>query len=285
MRTLIRSLATTLILTHTTMTWAQTQAIPDIPEPAKQDDQQLEGKVVWGTLLLKLLAPTVTEIFVKWLAGKISVKTNSTTLKRLAEGGTSAVIVDFAKMLFGTTGTKAQESVPAGAVPNATAGAPATPLAIRDGEENYQGVHVSLVGVDGQGSLTGFQPLAQGFRSGERFKLRVVSTFDALVVLENINPKGERKALYPSEQKQAVFIKAGEENLLPLENKLALQFAGTTGEDKLVITVRDPRSLTSAPATGKVFRQDHEYGSNFVQETSHGTYPVIAESVSINHHP
>lgn len=284
MRRFIRPLAVCLIVAHASLAWGQSREVPHVAHPAIPEDSQLEGKAVWGVLLLKLLAPTAMEVFVKWLAGKISIKTDSTMLKKLADGGTSALIVDIALSIFGSKGVITRDIVLVGTAPNAAMGEPQAPIAVKDGEENYQGAHVALVGVDGKGNLTGFHPLAQGFRTGERFKLRVVSTYDALVVLENITPKGERKQIYPAEKGKAVLIKTGEQTLLPLGKDMVLQFAGTTGEDRLVITVRDPRSLTGAASMGKVSRQDHDYGSNFLQDMTPGTYPVIAESISIHHY-
>lgn len=287
MRRATRTLAIFLIISHVALAWGQSRETPatTVPiAPSTLGESQLEGKVVWGVLLLKLLAPTAMDVFVRWLAGKISVKTDSAALRRLATGGTSAVIVDVFRAAFGAKAVPSRDIVLVGATPNAGADSPDTPLTVKDGRENYQGAHLALVGVDGQGNLTGFHPLAQGFRTGERFKLRVVSTYDALVVLENITPHGERRQIYPAEGGKAVFIKAGEENLLPLGRDLALQFAGATGDDRLVVTVRDPRSLSGTPSTGKVSRQDHDYGSNFLQSTAPGTYPVIAESISIRHY-
>ena len=110
-----------------------------------------------------------------------------------------------------------------------------------------------------------------------------MSTFEGLVAIDNINPKGEQKRVYP-DGNNVVAIPLGQEVLLPLGADEWFELSGNTGKEQLVIAVRDRRAFGDAAATNRVFRQDENYGSNFVQEVSPGkTFPVITQSIAFSH--
>lgn len=160
----------------------------------------------------------------------------------------------------------------------------ATTTAITDDEgSDYQGAHIAIVGADKAGNITDVRPAKAGFKTGERFKLRAVSTFGAHLVIENINAKGERRQIYPPEGTSVVVIQAGADTLLPLGAKEFFEFARTTGEEQLVISLRDPRAVGDAASRQKVFRKDEEFGTHFVQEVAKGAFPVIAEAIKLEH--
>ncbi|HYL89206.1 MAG TPA: hypothetical protein VEU32_10630 [Burkholderiales bacterium] len=160
---------------------------------------------------------------------------------------------------------------------------PATPLQDVGGDVNYQGVHIAIVGAERDGTITELRPVMAGFRTGERFKLRAVSTFGGLLVIENINPRGERRRIYPTDPGAVVVLQPGADTLIPLGKDELFEFARYTGEEQLVISLRDPRAIGDAASKQKVYRQDEEYGSHFVQEVSKGTYPAITESIRQQH--
>jgi len=266
-------------LTFSTASLAQ--AVPPAASAETPPQQEVEGKFVWG-LLIKLVAPYVFDFFADWVKKKIAARYDEKTMERLAANASLATIVTLGKYLVSKDIVLG--GVSAGATPNAVAGTPETPLKIGKEGENYQGVNVALIGVDENGKPTGFHTVADGFTTGERFKLRVLSTFDAVVVLGNITPKGMQRQIYPAAPGEAIAIPAGKEILLPLGAKEYLQFAGAVGRDQLTITVRDPRSLQAGQAaTARVFRKDEVFGSNFVQEVKPGQYPVISEAIGIEH--
>ncbi len=162
-------------------------------------------------------------------------------------------------------------------------GRPNKPLELQDKEANYQGVHVAIVTINAQGKPEAIRSVKDGFRSGERFKLRVVATFEGLVAIENINPKGEKKHIYP-EGNNVVGIPQGKETLIPLGEDEWFELTGTTGKEQLVVTVRDRRAFGEAVSENRVFRQDEKYGTNFVQEVSpNKTFPVITQSLTFDH--
>jgi hypothetical protein len=274
MRKLSRVVAIVTAFSFSTATLAQTSApLPATPEP----QQEAEGKFVWG-LLIKLIAPSVFQLFANWVLKKIEPTYDEKALRKLAVNVAGAGIVKLGNLF------SSKDIILAGIAPNAAQGEPTEALRTDPAGENFQGVHIALVEVDADGKPVGFRTVADGFRTGERFKLRVLSTFDAVVVLGNITPKGAQRQIYPAAAGQAVSIPAGKEVLLPLGPKEYLQFVGDVGRDQITITVRDPRSLEAGRASkAQVFRKDETYGSNFVQEVKPGSYPVMAEAISIQH--
>lgn len=271
----IRAIAALTALTFSTATLGQTPS--PVPAPVPPEQQEAEGKFAWG-LLIKLIAPTVFQLFANWVMKKIEPTYDEKALRKLAMNVTGAGIVKIGTLFA------SKDIILAGVEPNASLGEPLDELRNDASGENYQGVHVALVEVDANGAPIGFRTVADGFRTGERFKLRVLSTFDALVVLGNITPKGKQRQIYPAAAGEAVRIPAGSELLLPLGQKQYLQFVGDVGRDQITVTVRDPRSLESGQAsTARVFRKDEAFGSNFLQEVKPGVYPVIAEAISIQH--
>lgn len=147
-----------------------------------------------------------------------------------------------------------------------------------DAGSDYQGAYVAIVAADGD-----VRPIKAGFKTGERFKLRALSTFGAHVVIENINAKGERRQIYPPEGTSVVVIQGGADTLLPLDAREFFEFARTTGEEQLVISLRDPRAVGDAASRQQVFRKDEESGTHFVQEVAKGAYPLISESIRLEH--
>ena len=160
---------------------------------------------------------------------------------------------------------------------------PTKPLQVQGKDPNYEGVHVAIVALESTGNRTSVRAVNDGFRTGEKFKLRVVSTFEGLVAIDNINPKGEQKRLYP-DGSNVVAIPLGQEVLLPLAACEWFELAGDIGKEQLVITVRDRRAFGEVAAKNQVFRKDEKYGSNFVQEVEPGkTFPVITQSITFSH--
>ena len=266
-----------LIAALTALSFTGTCLAQGDPPPLPPLKEQAESKVIWG-VLLKLIAPVVFDYFSEWAKKKIAARYDKNSLQLMVSNAALASVVNLASYMSG------KDIVLAGAEPNAAPGTPATPLKVDGNGENYQGVNVALVSVDEAGKPQAFRPLAEGFTTGERFKLRVLSTFDAVVVLGNVNPAGVSKQIYPAKPGYAISIPAGKEILLPLGEKEYFKFAGDTGHEKLTFTVRDPRSLESGhAASGQVFRKDESFGSSFVQNVTPDTFPVVAEAIALEH--
>ena len=79
------------------------------------------------------------------------------------------------------------------------------------------------------------------------------------------------------------MIQAGADTLLPLEANQFFEFAKTTGDEQLVVTIRDPRAKGDAASREAVHRKDQEYGSDFLQEVGKDSYPVISQAIHLQH--
>ena len=247
-------------------------------QPAPAESEDMQPKFIWG-LLLNVAVKVAGSLFMDWLQGKLTTELTPEKLARLVLNSLSASIVPLADAAPQGIGAKS-----AGATENAQPGEASTPVRIgTDGEANYQAVHVALIGFDGDGKALGFRPLSRGFKTGERFKLRVLPTFDGLLVIDNINPAGRRTQVYPPRDSEVVKVKAGTEILIPLDRDQYFEFAGAQGDEQLVVTLRDPRAFGEAASKAPAFRRDEANGSNFVQETPPGSFPLIAQALHLRH--
>jgi len=252
-------------------------------QPAPQPEgAEVEPKFIWGVLLLKFGAGEVFSNFAQWTWSKISGKPSENKTM-------TAQAIDFLRGKGDTTGgafiarNVADPTPGFRETPPITLERPSTPITITEGAPNYQGVHISIVGADRAGNITDLRPVKAGFKTGERFKLRAVSTFGGYLTIENINPKGERRQIYPAEGGAVVVLQPGADTLLPLGKDQFFEFARATGEEQLVITLRDPKARGDAISKYEVNRKDEEYGSNFVQQIDKDTYPVISQAIRLQH--
>jgi hypothetical protein len=258
--------------------WAAREA-GNVQEPAQESSQeapQFEEKFLWGLLIkyaLTSLAEHAFSLFAKWLINKMT-------------GGldVGSLISKDAPMLQVSGATIGQAAPPPQAAPAAVVvGEPGAPLKVEDGRENYQGMHVALAVLQPDGRMLGFRPVSEGFRTGERFKLRIVSTFDGELLLENINPRSERRQIYPAVAGQVVKLRQGKETFLPLGANDFFEFAGSAGQEQLVVSLRDPRAVGVAASARTVHRRDEGYGSNLIQETPPGTFPYLSQAIALSH--
>jgi hypothetical protein len=248
------------------------------PAPQAQEGaaEEVKPKFIWG-LLLNIAFKFAMSAFSEWLGNKITTDLADTSkLNKIMLTSANAAIVSLSDAApFGSRS--------AGAPENTVVGEPTKPITVENGRENYQGVHVAIVGFNRAGAVTGVQPVTAGFKSGDRIKLKVLPTFDGLLVIENITPKGERKQIYPPAGSQVVALKAGAEIMVPLARDDYFEFAGATGDEQLVITIRDPRAFGGKESLVQVNRKDDKYGSSFVQELAPDTYPVISQTLKLQH--
>lgn len=306
-------LSVCLLVVQSSAMAAATPAAPQAeaaqpPAPQSGDAPQYEAKAAFVAIVLQALGSVVFDAFKSWLANRLTGGLYETPPSATASAATA------------TASTSATDTSPASGAPytyqnlkrdaadvvvawvsepivnlmtsylDATFGAkgvvvgdPKTPLAVKAGEPNYQAAHIAILGVDEAGRISGFRSVNQGFRTGERFKLRMIATFDAVAAIGNINPRGEGRQIFPPQKGTAVQLKAGQEVVIPAQEDQFFQFAGTTGTEQLVVTIVDPRAVGAAASTSRVYRQDEAYGSNFAQELSPGTYPVISQAIAITH--
>lgn len=273
-------LATRIVATCVALTFAA-HALPQTAPRAAPDAAQAEEyepKFIWG-ILINIALKVGMSMFTSWATSKLTTTLTEMAIEKITQNGSSASILPLSSLVkvagFFTKSASAPENV--------VAGDPGKPVKVENGRENYQGVHVSLVGFDRAGKALGFRPVTDGFRTGERFKLRVLPTFDGILVINNINPKGVDRQIYPAQADKAVSIKSGVEIMVPLGRDEYFEFSGDSGDEKLVITVRDPQAFGAAVSQSQVFRKDENNGSNFMQEVGPATYPLISQALTLRH--
>lgn len=272
MRLSQRTIALTLIACLATPGWTQSPSAAAQPESGQED---MQPKFIWG-LVMNIAFKYAMQAFSAWLTNKLTTDMNLSNTQRLMMVSANAVIVTLSDTSpFGAKGLGAPE--------NTTVGEPSKPLRVINGKENYQGVHVAIVSFDATNTPKGLKPVNAGFQTGERIKLKILPTFDGLLIIENVNPKNERSQIYPAQQATAVAVKAGVEILVPIAKDEFFEFSGTTGDEQLVLTLRDAKAFGDAASKAEVNRKDEKAGSSFVQEVAPGTYPVIAQSLKLSH--
>jgi len=231
-----------------------------------------QPKFIWG-ILIKFAASKAFEVFSEWTFKSMFQSKASPTFFASSE----AVSAPGAAVLV-----PAQQSVEPIA-PNVTDGAPVAPLVVESGKENYQGVHLALLVLQPDGQAFKVRPISEGFKSGEKFRIRIGATFDGELSLDNIDPQGKRERLYPANAGQVVKIKNSIPVILPLDKDSHFEFDDVAGEEKLVITLRDPRAQGKAIAQAPVHRQENAQGTGLLQEVAAGKYAAIAESITLQH--
>lgn len=256
------------------------QTAPEAPPPAAAQDGEVQPRFIWGILInfaISRLSSLVWEVFAGYLQTKLT--------SGLA-AGTGVLTQGIISNLVGSSGARLgmrSSGAVAARGADVVVGTPSEPLSLAGGKENYQGAHVALILADPGGKTFSTRPVNEGFKTGERFKLRIVSTFGGELTIENINPRGERRQIYPAGTDQVVSLQPGKETVIPLGDDQFFEFARATGREQLVVNLADPRAIGPAASTNKVFRQDQAYGSNFVQEVSANTFPHISQAIELQH--
>lgn len=186
-------------------------------------------------------------------------------------------------------------------------GQPDVPLAMQqaafdpnkpwDNKANYQSIAVSAQMLDDKNRVIDTRSLAAAFRTGERFKLRLISTFDAIVSIDSlravpgtVNANGVFTApptwagqLYPAKADQVVQIKAGEVVLLPLGSNEYFTFDGKTGLELLSLNVRHPQASSNQVNRQPVYRQDGQGMTAYSQLVQNGTYTALTQILALQH--
>lgn len=153
---------------------------------------------------------------------------------------------------------------------------------------NYQGMQVAVVMLNQANQPVEVRPLNAPFRSGERFKLRIISSFEgtgSIDAYKGVAPgsQGWVGQLYPARTDQVVSFKANEVVYLPLGNNEYFTFDGAAGVERMVINLRHPQAYGAQANSQPIYRQDSAQGSNYLQMVAPGTYPAMSQTVLLQH--
>jgi hypothetical protein len=166
-------------------------------------------------------------------------------------------------------------------------GMPDLPLTGRDltrgswtDQVNYQGAQIRLVILKRDGTQHVLSNLAYSFQPGDKFKIRVAPSFNALVSLDQIVGLGTDPWLlrrmgqvYPSAG-NAVSIPAGWVMDLPIEKEQYFQLESQIAE-KIVINLRHQKGSFELKSDQPVYRQDGSAESSLVQLVPRGKFPAF----------
>jgi hypothetical protein len=148
---------------------------------------------------------------------------------------------------------------------------------------NYQGMHVRLLVLDAAGRRIEARPVNSLPRPGERFRVRVTATFDAVadVGLVKGEPWSSHRAgqLYPA-RGMSVHMNAGETVELPLEQGRFFVM-GPNVHERLLLSVRHAQALGDVRTQQPAYRIDGKSGSNYLQLVPRGQAPAMEQLLAV----
>lgn len=146
---------------------------------------------------------------------------------------------------------------------------------------NYQGMHLRQVVLNESASLHELRPMNAPVHAGERFKIRITATFDAVAEVDQVVGDawyGQRTGqLYPLPGR-SVQIRAGETVDLPLgTNEYFLM--NRLANERLVLSVRHPQAVAGLRTEQPAYRQDGRGGSSYLQLVPRGKLPAMEQQI------
>lgn len=147
---------------------------------------------------------------------------------------------------------------------------------------NYQGVHMRQVVLDARGAKRELRSMAAKPKAGERFKIRVTATFDAVADVDLVTGGAwnlRRVDQFYPKKGLSVQVKAGEVVDLPIEvNEYFVM--SKPAEERMVVSVRHAKALGDARSSQPAYRQDGKLGSSYLQLVPNGSFPVVEQLVT-----
>ena len=167
-----------------------------------------------------------------------------------------------------------------------------------DDKANYQGASVAAIMLDAHNGVLEIRSLARPFRIGERFKLRLQSTSDATLTVDQLNavtgsndaagvlrtaPSWVRQ-LYPARADQVVQINAGDTVYLPLGSNEYFTFDGRHGTQLLALNLRARQAqagVSLQPSLQPVYRQDAPGVTTYTQLALPGSALAMTQILAL----
>lgn len=148
---------------------------------------------------------------------------------------------------------------------------------------NYQGLYMRQVVLNERGNRAELHAMGHALKPGQRFKLRLTATFDAVADVDQVlgDPwYGKRTGQVYPKPGLSVQLKAGETVDLPLGANEFFQMNRSTA-GRLVVSVRHAKAQGDARSNQPAYRQDDKAGSSYLQLVPAGHYPAIEQLVSL----
>ena len=147
------------------------------------------------------------------------------------------------------------------------------------GALNYQGLHAQYLLVDQKTRKLKAAPLSTRLAAGQRFKIRLVTTFDGVAAVDQLLGSAfdaQRSGqVYPATG-TAVEIKADKAVTLPSGENQFFVLSGQPRNERLVLSVRHA-AAASSNTTQPAYRQETARASSYLQLTPRGSLPIFEQ--------
>ena len=147
---------------------------------------------------------------------------------------------------------------------------------------NYQGVHLRYLVLGPRGTIRQVRPMSAPLRAGERFKIRIVSTFGALATVDRVSGStwsAQRAGQMYPEPGMSVQMYSGETVDLPLGPYQYFE-ASANPMERIVLSVRHAQARGDMASDQPAYRQDGALGSNYLQLIPRGKLPAIEQVIA-----
>ncbi len=145
---------------------------------------------------------------------------------------------------------------------------------------NFQGLYARLLLVDARTRAITPAPLTVRLKPGQRFRIQLMSTFDALASVDQVvGPAWTAQyngPVYPAAG-GPVALKARTALVLPTEAGGYFSVDGRTPGERLLLRVRHAKAEGAVASDQPIYRQDGADRSVFLQLVPRGTQPVIEQ--------
>ena len=148
------------------------------------------------------------------------------------------------------------------------------------GTLNYQGLYASYVLIDATGKQQAVVPLSTKVKTGQRFRIRLTSTFNGVAVVDQVLGTAfdaQRTGQVYPETGSSVELKAGQSTLLPVQPNQHFVVKGRSATERLVLQVRHAMANTQTRSDQPAYRQENKTGSSYLQLMPKGRYPTIEQ--------
>lgn len=147
---------------------------------------------------------------------------------------------------------------------------------------NYQGMHVRFVVLDARGRQHQLRAMSDPPRPGERFRIRVTPSFDAVAEVGLVTGTGwdrqRGQQLWPAPG-SSLEIRAGETADLPLAPSEYFVMPAAARQEALVLSVRHPQALGGTRSDQPAYRQDSSRGSDYLQLVTSQKMPTFEQLI------
>jgi hypothetical protein len=146
---------------------------------------------------------------------------------------------------------------------------------------NYQGLQLSYLVLNANGTRHEVRQVGKGLAAGERFKIRYTASFDAVAVIDKVVGdvwNSQRVGQAWPQAGMSAASQAGETVELPIGGGYFVMSGSST--ERYVLSVRHPNAKGTERSDQPIYRQDGARGSSYVQLVPGGKWPNVEQVIS-----